>query len=359
MELRSAERRETNTHVGDPPDSLDPINPDTSGHAQRASAWRRLQEYFSGSHESEPEAPGTARSGADAGNKNRPLQTQAPSATRAPEQLLPVGRFSPSPGLIVDRTENSVVISGLMELYGPEASPSRAASIQHAINTTWTRTFDDGHAIACAIVVRYRAPGSSPTYATQIEAKKSLWPSNVSLWVHGREMTLNAKEDDAFTWAPAHEFGHIIGLKDRYSESIMSWVWGAFGGSRTSSAEPGYAGNLMADSGGTLNMQNVADVAAENEPSPCWIHDDDQVAAWVSAHSTVDIGKLSTNDKLQMIRTLQGGWVSARDMAAIGRICASASSHDEAEAIRRGVDLLLFTDLGQRTQMRVFLAKMP
>jgi hypothetical protein len=186
-----------------------------------------------------------------------------------------------------------------------------------------------------------------------------LGPSNVARSLDGGAMTLNANEPDAFTWTPAHEFGHLIGLEDRYSESIASTVRGLVGGSRTTVAQPGYAANLMAEEGGRLSTQNVADVATENEPSPYWIHDDDQVAAWVSGHSRAEIGKLSAADKVQMIRTLQGGWVSAPDLAAMGRICASVTSHAEAESIRRGVDVLAFTDLGQRTQMRVFLAQMP
>lgn len=91
---------------------------------------------------------------------------------------------------------------------------------------------------------------------------------------------------------------------------------------RATAPQQRYDGNLMAETGGTLSAQNVADVAAENAPSPYWIHDDDQVAAWISAHSTAEIGKLSTADKLRAIRTLQEGWVSAQDLAA--RICSRA-----------------------------------
>jgi hypothetical protein len=357
MEVRSTRSCETNGCVGNPRNPPDPKDPNVSGRAERALAEDRLIEYLSGGHEWGDDPATTARR--EAGKYNGPLQIVAPSATRASERLLPVGRFSPSPGLIVDRTGTSVVVSGLMELYGSEANASRATMIQQAINTTWTRTFEDGYSITCGIAVRYRAPGSRPAEATQIEAAKTLAPSKVSRGLHGYVMTLDANEQDAFTWAPAHEFGHILGLKDRYSESIMGRVRGAFGGSRTTTPRQGYAGNLMAETGGTLSAQNVADVAAENAPSPYWIHDDDQVAAWISAHSTAEIGKLSTADKLRAIRTLQGGWVSAQDLAAIERICSSVRSRTEGEAIRRGVDILEFSDLGQRTQMRVFLAKMP
>ena len=116
----------------------------------------------------------------------------------------------------------------------------------------------------------------------------------------------------------------------------------------------------MASPGGTLDARNVVDIGVQKEQSKlAFIQDDDQVADWVSAHTTADIANLSTADKLRALQTLQGGFISAQDLAAIGRICRSVSSHSEAEAIRDGVDLSQFVDLGQRTQMRVFLAQMP
>ena len=114
-------------------------------------------------------------------------------------------------------------------------------------------------------------------------------------------MTLNANEPNAFTWTPSHEFGHIIGLKDRYSEGIISKIKSTWGGVRTATVEPGYEGNLMAEQGGTLAGKNIADLAKENEPSPYWINDDDQVRDWVNAHSLAEIGRLSTTNKLRAI----------------------------------------------------------
>jgi hypothetical protein len=219
-----------------------------------------------------------------------------------PNDELPVGRFSPVRGLIVDRTGRSVEITGQMELYGSEANVGRAASIQRSINTTWTRTFTDGYTISCSISVRYRGADSHAGNAAQIEADRTWGPSHVNALT--REMTLNANEADAFTWTPAHEFGHVIGLKDRYSETIMSSIRGTFGGRRETPPDHGYEGNLMGVTNGVLQQQNVADVAAENEPSPYWLNDDDQVRDWVNAHSSAEIGQLSTADKLRAIWVL-------------------------------------------------------
>jgi hypothetical protein len=273
----------------------------------------------------------------------------------------PVARFSPAPGLFVDRTQTSVTITGNMELYGEEATPDRAAQIQLWINQTWTQSFPDGYSVKCNVLVRYRGPGSEPSVATQIEAKNMSGPSHVDPFRAGfvREMTLNATESDAFTWTPAHEFGHILGMKDRYSEGIVSKIKGKFGGQRRSMVEAGYQGNLMGESWGALSSQNVADLSSENQPSPYWINDDDQVHDWIMAHSLAEIDALSAANKIAAIKTLMGGWISDQDMTAIGKICQSVTNPAHGSAIRQAIDLSDFTSIGQRTQMRVFYTRMP
>lgn len=274
--------------------------------------------------------------------------------------VLPIARFSPAPGLVVDRTEKSVRISGVMELYGPEATAARALSVQQSINATWTATFSDGYAVSCNITVRYRDASSKAGNATQIEAVNIAGPSHVTDRPgFDRTMTLNARETEAFTWTAAHEFGHILGLKDRYSESIMSKIKGKFGGTRTTTVHPDYQGNVMAVHGGVLESKNVGDLAKENEPSPYWMNDDNYVREWVKTHSSIEIGMLSTANKLKAIYTLMSGWISDDDVSAIARICGSVTSKTEAEAIRKGVDLLDFSSIGQRTAVRVAFANMP
>lgn len=274
---------------------------------------------------------------------------------------LPIGRFSPAPGIWVDRTERSIRITGTMEAYGAEATAARAATIQQSINSTWTQTFPDGYSIATTISVNYRGPGASASSnSAQIEIVNISGPSNVNnIPGMGRKMTLNASSPHVFDWVVAHEFGHVIGLDDRYSESIFSKIGGHFGCQRTSTVQPGYEGNMMGVHRGTLASRNLADIAAENEPSPYWINDDDQVRNWINAHPAADITRLSTVNKLRAIRTLMGGWISDDDMSAIGRICGSVNNPVEANAIRNGINLNDFTSIGQRTQMRVFFSRMP
>jgi Domain of unknown function (DUF4157) len=305
----------------------------------------------------------SGRTAASDVSKSATTQTTRISAEVIPgmvqRDMLPVAKFSPSPGLFIERTENSVTISGAMELYGSQANASRAASIQTSINTTWTKIFPDGHSVSCNITVAYRGKGSKPGNATQIETDNTLGPSHVLYGLNARSMTLNSNESGAFTWTPAHEFGHIIGLDDRYSEGIISKVKGLFGRERTTTTQSGYEGNLMAVHGGALESKNVQDIAKENEPSAYWINDDDQVRDWVNGHSFSDIGKLSTNNKLKAIKTLMGGWISDDDVAAITRICSSVTSSNEANTIRSGVNILGMTSTGQRTMVRLAFSNMP
>jgi hypothetical protein len=272
----------------------------------------------------------------------------------------PVGRFSPAPSIVIDRTEHAVKITGKMELFGPEATAARAATIESNINSTWTRTFDDGYSVSCNISVRFRDQDSKPGEGTQIEALKCSSPSHVTNWpLFDRTMTLNGNELDAFTWTPTHEFGHILGLEDRYSESIMSSLRGTWGGVRHTVATQGYQHNLMADSNGVLEKQNVGDLASENAASPFWINDDDQVRDWINAHSSIEINMISTNNKVKMFDPLASGWISDDDIDAMLRICEAVDDTKEAKAIQQSVHLTSFSDIGQRTRMRVGFSRMP
>lgn len=138
----------------------------------------------------------------------------------------------------------------------------------------------------------------------------------------------------------------------------MSSLRGLFGGIRITASDPGYEHNLLAVHGGVIESKNVSDMAEENAPSPYWLNDDDQVRDWVNAHSTVEIGMLATPYKLKMIQTLMSGWVSD-DLNAIIRVCGSVSSKAEADTIRKTINPVDLTSLGQRTRLRIAFDTMP
>jgi hypothetical protein len=272
------------------------------------------------------------------------------------DPLLPVARFHPSPGIVVDRTELRVTIGGSMEFSGPEANLGRALSVQQSINRAWTHDFDNGCSVSCNVVVWYRGRGPTRGNITQIIADRIEDSSNVETRWGVKYMTLNADEKDAFTWAAAHEFGHIIGLRDRYTESILSEIKARWGGKRVAWVDPGYRKNLMGQTGGVLFRRNIKDIARENGPG--WLDDDDQVRAWVNARSPSEITQLATASKLAAIKTLMSGWTSGDDLQSLRKICACAASKTEADAIRQVVDRHSVLDLGRRAEIRSILARL-
>lgn len=273
----------------------------------------------------------------------------------------PVRRFSPAPGITVDVTLNSISISGRLECWGPEATAARAAQIQATLRRVWTRHFDDGFDVRCTVNVSYRPDSQTAADAVQIEIVAMAGPSNVSRsWgVGSRQMQLNANSADVYTWVVAHEFGHILGLADRYSEGIVSSVCGRFGCQRTNVVEHGYEGNLMGSHLGGMSSQNLSDLNEETAPSPWWIDDDDEVRTWVFSHSVEDVRALPTSQKIAAIQTLLGGWISDEDLNAIIRILQSVTDATEANRIRGAIDARTFSSLGQRTRYRLALAHMP
>jgi hypothetical protein len=201
--------------------------------------------------------------------------------------------------------------------------------------------------------VIYRGPGSKAGNVTQIEVV-SEGPDDASHVSHGlgsRSMTLNENNGaNTFDWTAAHEFGHILGLKDRYVE-------GSKGGARTSTVVVGYSGNLMAEDYGAIESLNLRDLADENAPG--WFDDDDQVRAWVGAHTPAEVGALSLAAKIKSITILMSGWISGVDVAAIVKICKSVTDPKEASEIRRQINPSEMNSFDQRAKVRTALNEMP
>ncbi|MEX0289555.1 MAG: hypothetical protein AB3N14_10645, partial [Flavobacteriaceae bacterium] len=91
-----------------------------------------------------------------------------------------------------------------------------------AIEEYWSGTFD-GETIRTDLVIDQ----SSDAAVTMVVTRNSWRPQN-GQWSSGMS-----------DWAAAHEFGHILGLDDRYD------IW-------TGVVDPGWEGNIMAEPGGTV-----------------------------------------------------------------------------------------------------------
>jgi hypothetical protein len=279
-----------------------------------------------------------------------------PSGIAAP---VAVGSFRPTAkSLTVDRTGSSMHISGTLVAYGDEASAANAAAAEATIRVYWNQTFPDGFVVTCDVSVVFVPRGTPlPSGTSQIEMAKTLQDSHVNSLTGN--MTLNMKDSDALTWVVAHEFGHMIGVRDRYTEGIMSRVGGLVGATRSATVDPGYQGTIMGETGGTTTSATVRDIGEENKPS--FLTDDDQIRLWVLRHKAIEIGALSTATKIQMINTLLDGWISDDDVRTIESICDAIKSKIESTQVKQALEarLLTITDLGQRTRVRAVILKLP
>lgn len=314
-------------------------------------------------HPSEKEASqmgnqGRLGAGVPAMRAQHYVLNRQPADSTSTVQQMPVASFSPAPGLFVDRTERRLSISGNLQIFGAEATPALATTIKNTIEGMWNASFPDGFRVSCSITVTSRAASDRPAGA-QIEITRIAGPSYVSGSSSNRSMVLNLNSANALTWTVAHEFGHMLGMDDRYTEGIWSTISGRFGGARTTTATPGYESNLMAVDNGTMESRNVRDLAEENAPG--YFDDDDQVRNWVSRHNVTDLRLLGARAKIQMITILMGGWISDEDVSTIQRICRSIDDVSQAAAIRTAINphLTEMSSIGQRTSVRVALAQMP
>jgi hypothetical protein len=237
------------------------------------------------------------------------------------EETYPVGTYSPRRGFHVDRVGDTVHVTARLEVSGEDASPEQARILEERIRRHWNRQFPDAASVVTDVTVTYRPPGSvAAADASQIVMEKTAGASQVS---NMRDtMYLNTSEPNATEAAP-HEFGHLAGLGDRYTEPVLSRFSGIFVGPRWGyQADAGYEGNLMAGGAGPISSQNVRDFARENAPTP--FSTDNQVRDWMERHDADDMAVIATTTKVRMVNSLMDGWISDQDVTAIESICATA-----------------------------------
>lgn len=259
----------------------------------------------------------------------------------------------------VDITGARIRISGTLAAYGDEASAANAKQAEDTIRKYWNAVFPDGVTVSCDVSVIYVPKGSSlPSGINSIEMVKRSSPSAANSLTGN--ITLNMKEGDALTWAVAHEFGHVVGLKDRYSEGIVSSLRGFVGLTRSATpADPGYEHSLMAEVGGSTTERTARNVTLENEPS--FLQTDDQIRLWVARHDAGGIRALSLATKTQMINTLLDYWVSSEDVTAIESICSAITDKAESTTVKGILEnrVTSITGSGLRARLRLAVAKMP
>ncbi len=169
--------------------------------------------------------------------------------------------LTPDPGINLTLSGNAITITANFEVYGSGANTTRANQIKNTIERIWTATFDAGYSVRTSVNIQVRG-ASEDSSRTQINIIDAAGVSNTSprYWIAGSNYIQYYTGSD-INWTPAHEFGHLIGLNDRYSEGFISKVGGLlFNAQRSTTIDAGWEGNIMAESGGILERKNLEEL---------------------------------------------------------------------------------------------------
>lgn len=170
--------------------------------------------------------------------------------------------YNPGPGISLSLNGHAITIRANIEIYGGSASAAVAGQIKSTIERFWNKSFDDGYSVSTTANVTVQG-AAADTSKTRIDIRNEVGVSNVAptYWVIGANYMQYYLQSSDINWTPAHEFGHLLGLPDHYSEGIISMIGGIIDPSyRTTPADPGWEGNLMAATGGILEKKNLQEL---------------------------------------------------------------------------------------------------
>jgi Domain of unknown function (DUF4157) len=192
-----------------------------------------------------------------------------------PEALKRRRSVAPWPGISISWTYGlnstgvvvpSVTIAARLQLFGPNASEEIAEAMKREVESFWTTSFPDGSQVHTAVNVSRRDDAAPPDPdAIQVRVISAPIRSFVKDTAGGVEMTYTVSSGPGTV---SHEFAHLLGLDDRYSETWRSVVsditFGAVAGA--TAPDPGYEANVLGIAGGVLESTNIRDLLIRHGP---------------------------------------------------------------------------------------------
>ncbi len=198
-----------------------------------------------------------------------PVPPPAPAAPVAPVKWPPIFSVKRGPITItVNRLTKTITIDGKQEFFGPIVTQDFVDKATKSINDTWsgTTTFEgETYTVKSQVTRSMRSMvGPVDPDANQVFVKYTTDPPDVhknkdpaNEYPYGRQPGMvHQNEDDGGTLSIPHEFGHVMGLKDEYTEGAPD-----ADGNR-SLVRTGPPGGLMGyiDPGSKPTPQNYTDI---------------------------------------------------------------------------------------------------
>jgi hypothetical protein len=178
------------------------------------------------------------------------------------EANLKKGKVKPYPGCTIEwNMPKQISIWVNFQLTGVEADATNAKQIQDSINSywnkSWTIPFFGPITLKTKATVTYNPTPDYSKYAV-IELFRSIQErSTISKFGGGRpqnrKIRLNLEGMD-ISWDPAHEFGHYLGLDDKYVDQLDA------AGNTVSVTDPEWKGNIMAETKGIVEFRNIIEL---------------------------------------------------------------------------------------------------
>jgi uncharacterized protein DUF4157 len=201
--------------------------------------------------------------------QRQPKESFARTGDIVRRPLAMTGAVLPWPGISISWTHSdndadspvpSVTIIANLQLFGPGADDAVAEAMKREIEIFWTTSFANGSHVHTTVHVSRRADDAPPDpEAVQVRVVTEAIRSFVTLDPGRVEMTYSVLSEAGVA---SHEFAHLLGLEDRYRDTLWAHAsylsWGLIAGSSVS--DPGYEENVMGAGGGVLESKNIRDL---------------------------------------------------------------------------------------------------
>lgn len=173
-------------------------------------------------------------------------------------QRIPYGNKHIARGIWLSWTGNCIVIRANLEISGASATREMANRIKQTIEGFWNASFDNGYSVSCRVDLLFRTlpHGDHRRNQIYVTLDRRNWRVTDVHWedFYNSFMNYCINDETTIQFAPAHEFGHMLGLRDRYVEGQR------IAGRRTSTVVAGWETNMMATQTGRLERRNLEEL---------------------------------------------------------------------------------------------------